>query len=119
MQGLVYKLVARNLDTSGKDTPILFTEISPEKVDSLDRLHGLCDWVITLDRNAGIEYFDSPRHNRDAYDKFVIDCVPEREDLGCLQLITSTTNMEEVQGLLDDTLNRMGLSHSRFETRSF
>ena len=113
LQGLVYKLVARNLDTSGKDTPILFTEMSPEKVDSLDRLHGLCDWVITLDRNAGIEYFDSPRHNRDAYDKFVIDCVPEREDLGCLQLITSTTNMEEVQGLLDDTLNRMGLSHSR------
>lgn len=113
LQDLVYKLVALNLDPSRKDTPILFTEISPEKVESLDRLHGLCDWVITLDRNAGIEYFDSPLHNREAYDKFVIDCVPEREDLGCLQLITSTTNMEEVQGLLDDALNRMGLSHSR------
>ena len=112
LQNLVYALVARNIGSSGQDTPILLTEISPEAADSLDRLHGLCDWVITLDRNAGIEYFDSPQDDRETYDKFVIDCVPEREDLGCLQLITSTTNMEEVQGLLDDALNRMGLSHS-------
>ena len=113
LQDLIYKLVARNLDPSRKDPPILYTEISPDKADSLDRLHGLCDWVITLDRNAGIEYFDSPHHHREAFDKFVIDCVPEREDLGCLQLITSTTKIEEVQGLLDDALKQMGLSHSR------
>ena len=43
----------------------------------------------------------------------MIDCVPEREDLGCLQLITSTTNLEEVRALLDVALGRMGLSHSR------
>lgn len=113
LQELLYALVARNLSPAGKGSPILFTEISPEAADGLDRLHGLCDWVITLDRNAGIEYFDSPRHDRETYDKFVIDCVPEREDLGCLQLITSTANLEEVQGLLDDALNRMGLSQSR------
>ena len=113
LQDLVYALVAGNIGSSGSDIPILLTEISPEAADGLDRLHGLCDWVITLDRNAGIEYFDSPRHDRETYDKFVIDCVPEREDLGCLQLITSTSNMEEVQGLLDDALSRMGLSHSR------
>ena len=112
LQDLVYALVARNIGASGQDTPILLTEISPEAADSLDRLHGLCDWVITLDRNAGIEYFDSPRHDRETYNKFVIDCVPEREDLGCLQLITSTTSIEAVQGLLDEALNRMGLSHS-------
>ena len=43
----------------------------------------------------------------------VIDCVPEREDLGCLQLITSTANLDEVRNLLDAALDQMGLSHSR------
>jgi hypothetical protein len=94
---------------------MLTTEISPEKAYSLRELHQLCDWVITLDRNADMEYFDSPRDNKDIYDAYVIDCVPEREDLGCLQLITSTSNLEEVRGLLDidSALDQMGLSHSR------
>ena len=69
--------------------------------------------MITLDRNAGIEYFDSPRDNKDIYDAYVIDCVPERQDLGCLQLITSTSNLEEVRNLLDGALDQMGLSRSR------
>ena len=92
--------------------PVLNTEISPEKAQSLKILHSLCDWVITLDRNAGIEYFDSPLDNRDIYDAYVIDCVPEREDLGCLQLITSTSNLDEVRALLDGALDQMGLSRS-------
>ena len=93
--------------------PVLRTTILPEKADSIRELHRLCDWVVTLDRNAGIEYFDSPQDNRDIYDAYVIDCVPEREDLGCLQLITSTSNVEEVHDLLDGALVRMGLSRTR------
>ena len=98
---------------AGAGRPALKTEISPEKADSLAELHRLCDWVVTLDRNAGVEYFDSPRDNRDVYDAYVIDCAPEREDLGCLQLITSAANRDEVRDLLDGALDRMGLSRSR------
>ena len=97
----------------GQGAPVLRTTILPEKADSIRELHRLSDWVVTLDRNAGIEYFDSPRDNRDIYDAYVIDCVPEREDLGCLQLITSTSNVEEVHDLLDEALVRMGLSRTR------
>ena len=43
----------------------------------------------------------------------MIDCVPERQDLGCLQLITSTSNLDEVRDLLDSALDQMGLSRSR------
>ena len=93
-------------------TPVLRTTILPEKADSIRELHRLSDWVVTLDRNAGIEYFDSPRDSRDIYDAYVIDCVPEREDLGCLQLITSTSNLEEVHDLLNGALVRMGLSRT-------
>ena len=98
---------------AGHGAPILRTTILPEKADSIRELHRLCDWVVTLDRNAGIEYFDSPQDNRDIYDAYVIDCVPEREDLGCLQLITSTSNVDEVHDLLDSALVRMGLSRTR------
>ena len=104
--------VSRHLDTEA-GSPALKTEISREKADSLAELHRICDWVVTLDRNAGIEYFDSPRENREIYDAYVIDCVPEREDLGCLQLITSTANLDEVRNLLDGALDQMGLSRSR------
>src|SRR5262249_24390863 len=112
IQNSIAHCVSRNLGIHDL-LPILKTEISPEKAHGLRELHRLCDWVITLDRNAGIEYFDSPRDNKEIYDAYVIDCVPEREDLGCLQLITSTSNLEEVRNLLDGALDQMGLSHSR------
>ena len=112
LQRVIQEAVARHVGAEN-GLPVLRTEVSPEKTDSLAELHRLCDWVITLDRNAGIEYFDSPRENKAIYDAYVIDCVPEREDLGCLQLITSTANLEEVRNLLDVALDRMGLSRSR------
>lgn len=111
LQMALHRSVAKNIGNGG--LPALHTEVSPEKAQSLRQLHRLCDWVITLDRNAGIEYFDSPRDNKDIYDAYVIDCVPERQDLGCLQLITSTSNFEEVRALLDAALDQMGLSRSR------
>ena len=113
LQTALEAAVLRHLGAPGQTAPALTTEISADKADSLQKLHQMCDWVITLDRNAGVEYFDSPRDNRAIYDSYVIDCVPEREDLGCLQLITSTANLEEVRSLLDGALDRMGLSRSR------
>ena len=112
LQRVIQEAMARHVGAEN-GLPVLRTEVSPEKADSLEDLHRLCDWVITLDRNAGIEHFDSPRENKAVYDAYVIDCVPEREDLGCLQLITSTANLEEVRNLLDVALDRMGLSRSR------
>ncbi len=113
IQQSVNNCVVHNLNNKNMNIPVLQTEISPDKEQNLKTLHKLCDWVITLDRNAGIEYFDSPRDNREIYDAYVIDCVPEREDLGCLQLITSTSNHEEIRNLFDRTLDQMGLSRSR------
>ena len=112
LQQAIQRSVARNTGQEG-GLPTLRTEISTHKAHSLRELHRLCDWVITLDRDAGLEYFDSPRDNKDIYDAYVIDSVPERQDLGCLQLITSTSNLEEVRNLLDGALDQMGLSQSR------
>lgn len=103
---------ARHLGGCDKDWPVLVTEVSPDQADLLQDLHGLCDWVITADRNAGIEYFDSPRDLPKVYESYIIDCVPERDDLGFMQLITSTSSFDEVVNLLDEALGEMGLSAS-------
>ena len=108
IQDAIHDAVARNIGADGK-LPTLKAEISPAKAQSLQKLHQLCDWVITLDQNVGIEYFDSPRENEELYNAYIIDCIPEREDLGCLQLITSTSNQDEVLDLLSGALNHMGL----------
>lgn len=79
----------------------------------LRTIHHRADWVVTVDRNAGVEFFDSPREEQAIYDAYVIDCVPERNDLGSLQMITSTTKTDEVRALLDEMLASMGLSSSR------
>jgi hypothetical protein len=92
--------------------PLIRTIPTGDDVEMLDKLHRLCDWVVTVDRNAGVEYFDSPRESPAVYDAYLIDTVPERDDLGCLQMITSTAHFDEVRHLLDQTLALMGLSGS-------
>ncbi len=106
------RLTATHNSMGGGDWPALVTAISGERADALMRLHELHEWVLTVDRNAGLEYFDSPRENPDVYDTYVIDCVPEREDLDSVRLVTSTSQLEELKRLLNDALAEMGLSGS-------
>lgn len=83
----------------------------------MDRLHERSEWVVTVDRNAGLEYFDAPREQVDVYERFVIDAVPERADLASLQLVTSTTNLDAVRDLVDRALGEMGLTSSERNSR--
>lgn len=110
IQAAVLEAVRRHLGADSGSSPVLRTGIPPEEVDALRDLHQRCDWVVTLDRNVGIEYFDSPRDKPDVYKTYVIDCVPERDDLGCLQMITSTADLDEVKHLLGRALEGMGLA---------
>ena len=112
LHAAILQATCRHLGGGPKDWPALVTDVSADQADSLQVLHGLCDWVITADRHAGMEYFDSPRDLPQVYDAYIIDCVPERDDLGFLQLITSTSSFDEVVGLLDVALGEMGLSAS-------
>ena len=93
--------------------PVLRTSLTAEQQDMLRIVHQLSDWVITVDRNAGIEFFDAPKDEPRIYETYVIDCVPERDDLGSLQMITSTTRTDEIRELLDEMLEQMSLSASR------
>jgi hypothetical protein len=108
----IARATALQLGGTSLSWPVITTRLPRESQEWIHALHRTCDWVVTADRNACIEYFDSPNDARTIYDAYVIDCVPERSDLGCLQLVTSTCNIEEVRNLLDEMLGEMGLSSS-------
>jgi hypothetical protein len=112
MNAAVLKSVVRNLGYSPDMWPVLRTEVLSEQEKTLASLHRLSDWVITVDRNAGVEYFDSPNEDKRVYESYVIDCLPERQSMGTLQLVTSTSHIAEVNGLLSRPLIEMGLSSS-------
>ncbi len=111
------RATARALGGSGDDWPVLKTTLSPEDRRKVEKMHEQSDWVVTLDRNAALDYFDSPQGSPDVYERFVIDTVPERSDLTAIQLVTSTTNLDAVRDLVDEALNSMGLSSSERNSR--
>ena len=109
----ILQTVVRPAGRPASDWPVLQTRLSPDQQEDLRTIHHRADWVVTVDRNAGVEFFDSPNEEQAIYDAYVIDCVPERNDLGSLQMITSTTKTDEVRALLDAMLATMSLSSSR------
>jgi DNA phosphorothioation-dependent restriction protein DptH len=117
LQSACARATARHLGGESNAWPLLTTRLSQEHRNWIDTLHDTSDWVVTIDRNACIEYFDSPNITPTVYDKYVIDVVPERSDLGALQLVTSTSHADEVALLLSETLGDMGLSHSEKNCR--
>ena len=68
-------------------------------------------------RSKGGPKLDAPRERPDVFDRFVIDAVPERDNLAALQLVTSTTNLDAVRDLVDEALAAMGLSSSERNSR--
>jgi DNA phosphorothioation-dependent restriction protein DptH len=111
------RATARALGGTSDDWPVLKTRLSAEDQRKIEKMHEQSDWVVTLDRNAALDYFDSPQDSPDAYERFVIDTVPERSDLTAIQLVTSTTNLDAVRDLVDEALGDMGLSSSERNSR--
>jgi DNA phosphorothioation-dependent restriction protein DptH len=114
---VIAEATARKLGGGAGDWPAVVTRLPVDSRRWIDRLHERSDWVITIDRNSCIEYFDAPLLLPEIYERFVIDAVPERSDLGTYQLITTTKNLDEVRDLVDVALGDMGLTSSERNSR--
>lgn len=67
----------------------------------LDRVHEVSDWVFTIDRNFGIEYFDDPIKGPGSVGGgYLIDYTPEFLDGVAHRLIISTYHQQEVENIL-------------------
>lgn len=71
-------------------------------------VHQISDWVFTIDRNMGIEFFDhGGRKNRPDY---LIDFVPGASSQATHNLIISSRSSEELEAMLKPVLIEYGLS---------
>lgn len=67
----------------------------------LDKVHELSDWVFTIDRNFGIEYFDDPIQGPGSSSGgYLIDYTPEFLDGVAHRLIVSTYHQREIENIL-------------------
>lgn len=94
--------------------PAIQLELSDTDKHLINHIHEHSDWVFTIDRNFGIEYFDNPRSGGGAVRSYLIDYTPEFLDGVGHRLIISTFWLSEIEGIISDGLKKMGIPGTGF-----
>lgn len=95
--------------------PAIQLELSDTDRHIINKIHECSDWVLTIDRNFGIEYFDNPRSAPGiAVRSYLIDYTPEFLEGVGHRLIVSTFWLSEIEGLIQDGLKKMGIPGTGF-----
>lgn len=101
-----------NWGNSLEEVPAVQLELSNTDKYIINNIHENSDWVLTIDRNFGIQYFDNPR--KSTANSYLIDYTPEfLDDIGH-RLIVSTYWLSEIEGLIKDGLRKMGIPGTGF-----
>ncbi|GAA1275991.1 hypothetical protein GCM10009609_43730 [Pseudonocardia aurantiaca] len=83
----------------------------------LDHAHRCSDWVITVDRTLGIEFFDAP--SRPQRPDYVIDYAPETGNALGHHMVVSSRSLDELRTLLTPILRDSGLDVPARHVRTF
>lgn len=94
--------------------PAIQLELSDTDKHLINHIHEHSDWVFTIDRNFGIEYFDNPRSGGGAVRSYLIDYTPEFLDGIGHRLIISTFWLSEIEGIISDGLKKMDIPGTGF-----
>ena len=87
--------------------PIVRLELTPGERALINEVHDASDWVFTIDRNMGIEFFDhGGRYDRPDY---LIDYTPAAVPEHGHRLIISSRSLAELESILRPVLEAYGL----------
>jgi DNA phosphorothioation-dependent restriction protein DptH len=93
---------------SFKAVPVVTLGLGVAQRELIYEVHQISDWVFTIDRNMGIEFFDhGGRKNRPDY---LIDYVPGASSQAAHNLIISSRSNDELAAMLKPVLLERGLS---------
>ena len=93
---------------SFKAVPVMTLGLDVAQRELIYEIHQISDWVFTIDRNMGIEFFDhGGRKNRPDY---LIDYVPGSSSHATHNLIISSRSNDELEAMLKPVLLEYGLS---------
>jgi DNA phosphorothioation-dependent restriction protein DptH len=94
--------------SSFKAVPVVTLGLDVAQRELIYEVHQISDWVFTIDRNMGIEFFDhGGRKNRPDY---LIDYVPGASSQATHNLIISSRSNNELEAMLRPVLLKHGLS---------
>jgi hypothetical protein len=90
--------------------PVAVLNLSADERAMLHQVHEVSDWVMTIDRNLGIEFFDHRRHA--TRPDYLIDHSPDMANAMSHRLIITSRSVAELEALLSPILRDYGLPHS-------
>lgn len=88
--------------------PIVALQLDPSAQSLLKQVHEVSDWVLTLDRNLGLDYFDSPSSSKEA--GYLLDFAPEYLQEDRQRILLTTKSHVELERLVKPIMNRYGLA---------
>jgi DNA phosphorothioation-dependent restriction protein DptH len=87
--------------------PVVSLALGPEDRALLHQVHDVSDWVFTLDRNLGIEFFDHGGHA--TRPDYLIDHSPDMASTLGHRLVITSRSVAELEALLHPVLEQYGL----------
>lgn len=88
--------------------PTVTLTLGSEQRALLHQIHEVSDWVVTIDRNLGVEFFD---HGREERPEYLIDHASKTSSN--FQLVVSSRENEELEVMLRPVLKEYGLPQGR------
>lgn len=93
--------------TSPDMAPVVALQLDSPAQALLKHVHSVSDWVLTIDRHLGVEYFDSPSSAGEC--GYLLDFIPESLQEGRQRLMLTTRSTIEVESIVRPALDRFGL----------
>jgi len=87
--------------------PVVALSLSADERAILHQVHEVSDWVFTIDRNLGIEFFDHRRHK--TRPDYLIDHSPDMANSLSHRLAITSRSLAELEALLGPILRDFGL----------
>ncbi|WP_238911189.1 methylation-associated defense system ATP-binding protein MAD8 [Achromobacter xylosoxidans] len=87
--------------------PVVALSLSADERAMLHQVHEVSDWVLTIDRNLGIEFFDHRRHA--TRPDYLIDHSPDMANAMSHRLAITSRSVAELESLLIPILGEYGL----------
>ena len=87
--------------------PVVSLALGPDDRALLHQVHEVSDWVFTLDRNLGIEFFDHGGHA--TRPDYLIDHSPDMASMLGHRLVITSRSVAELEALLRPVLEQYGL----------
>lgn len=90
--------------------PVIALSLSADERALLHQVHEVSDWVMTIDRNLGIEFFDHRRHS--TRPDYLIDHSPDMANAMSHRLAITSRSVAELESLLVPILGEYGLPNT-------